>query len=259
MCFWYVLELGDQNSKFVHSMKTRTVCIPRTDSCLRLQPSAINARNVLPFRDRHTNQTGVLLCNGPTRDLVPIPVECVTLGLNNVVPTRHVDYLFAFDKGQAGGSGWLHNQQAIDGAVCGIQKFYGFNRLAPNFGPPENSVAFAKAKRIEWTGTPTYKARPLVRDVGRYPFGSSSSAVFMTLQFALYAGFERLYVVGCDGGSTLGHNKNILREWVVAQEFVRSNYPNTEILLVNPTPRLSAQLQGFKQLTGNSTSLVNCS
>mmetsp|Transcript_34772 Transcript_34772/g.58419 ORF Transcript_34772/g.58419 Transcript_34772/m.58419 type:complete len:262 (-) Transcript_34772:1632-2417(-) len=237
---------------------TKTVCILRANSCLRLQPSALNVRNVLPFRDRHTNETGVLLCNGPTRDLVPIPKTCVTLGMNDVVLTRPVDYLFELDKGTPGGSGWLQNHRAIDEAICGIQKFYGFNRLAPNFGPPANSLARANASLIEWTGTPSYKIRPLVQDVGRYAFGSSSSTAFVALQFALYAGFKRLYVVGCDGGSTLGHSKNIIREWVVAQDFVRSIYKNTEVMLVNPTQRMSALLQDFTQLTINVASSFTC-
>jgi hypothetical protein len=41
----------------------------------------------------------------------------------------------------------------------------------------------------------------------RYPLGGSASSSILVLQFALYTGLSTLYVVGCDGNSTLGNGK----------------------------------------------------
>lgn len=58
------------------------------------------------------------------------------------------------------------------------------------------------------------------------------------LQFALYTGVSTLYVVGCDGNSTLGHAKQINYMWKVAFAFVQKEYPAVQLVYIQPPAKI---------------------
>lgn len=74
------------------------------------------------------------------------------------------------------------------------------------------------------------------------------STIFHVLQFVLYTGVSKVYLVGCDAGKgyvelqdhALENHRNgkerksMLKEWKVAYDFVRSEYGNVNITVLNP-------------------------
>lgn len=229
-------------------------CGPLAAQCISVSKSAINERSVLPFKDAHHGWTGVLLGNGPTRDQFQVEESMVTFGIKDIVYHRpRLDYLFELDKGTVPGSGWAANREAVDAYQCHRQKFYGWYPEAKDFGPDPAAVASANATQIEVGGIPTYKATALIKDVGRYPLGGSASSSILVLQFALYTGVSTLYVVGCDGNSTLGHAKHINYMWKVAFAFVQKEYPAVQLVYVQPPAKIVEHGRGLGVHLVNAT------
>jgi len=220
------------------------VCSKFASQCVPLIKSKTNLQHVLPFRNAHRGASGLLLGNGPSRDIVD-PDGLITFGVNDVfLNKKNLDYLFQIDKGLPGGTGWLANQRASDSYTCLFRKFHGYFPRSPNFGPPRQVAFAANASIIEFAGVPTYKSTPLIKEIGKYQAGGSASSVIHVLQFALYTGLNRLYVSGCDGGSSLGHSKNIIREWIVALVFAQQKYPDVRICYVEPPYALRSFFNG---------------
>ena len=63
------------------------------------------------------------------------------------------------------------------------------------------------------------------------------SIIFPPLQHILYMGFNKIYLVGCDGGFTQGKSSDdvhLLNWWKKFVEFKNTYYPYVEIISVNP-------------------------
>jgi len=62
------------------------------------------------------------------------------------------------------------------------------------------------------------------------------SIIFPIMQFILYMGFTKIYLVGCDGGftSTDSYDMHLLYWWNECKKFIDIYYPNVEIISVNP-------------------------
>jgi len=67
------------------------------------------------------------------------------------------------------------------------------------------------------------------------------SIVFSALQFILYTGVEKIYLVGCDGGGGFSflHPGKVWRDridwcWQEFSEFIKKEYDNVEVVSINP-------------------------
>jgi len=236
---------------------TKKIISKQTKLPLVVKKSSINKRNVLPFCNRHAGQSAILLGSGPTLKTFLLHSKVysfeniVTAGVNSVIYAGiPLDYLFVFDKGKKvyrgkRDSSWLENPEAFDAFECRIQKFYGYFKRSPNFGPPIRSNSGAKLIEGSYV---TNKPLPLNKDVGHYQFGGSVSTIFHALQFLLYAGVSKVYLVGCDAGTgyaqledhALDNHRNkkgikaMLKEWKVAHDFIGNEYSNVNITVLNP-------------------------
>lgn len=135
---------------------TKKIISKQTKLVLAVKRSSINKRNVLPFCNRHAGQTAILLGSGPTLKKFILHAKSynfeniVTAGVNSVIYAGvPLDYLFVFDKGKKvyrgkRGSSWSENPEVYDAFECRIQKFYGYFKSSPNFGPPIRSNSGAK-------------------------------------------------------------------------------------------------------------------
>ena len=80
------------------------------------------------------------------------------------------------------------------------------------------------------------------KDIDSNYIECGGSVVFAAMQFALYTNPRRIYIVGCD--CTWGHydenidkvrkNRFIINSWKELKSFASINYPETEIISVNP-------------------------
>ncbi|CAL6333925.1 unnamed protein product [Bathycoccus prasinos] len=124
----------------------------------------------------------------------------VTAGVNSVIYAGiPLDYLFVFDKGKKvyrgkRDSSWLENPEAFDAFECRIQKFYGYFKRSPNFGPPIRSNSGAK----------------------------------------LIEGYVQLEDHALDNHRNKKGIKAMLKEWKVAYDFIGNEYSNVNITVLNP-------------------------
>lgn len=241
---------------------TKRYCVPEMckrcgEDCKSFSKSTMNQANVLPLRNVHANQTGVLLGTGSSLDkYVHSDYDdegraVVTASIKSIIYTSlPVDYVVFSDR--AGPKGYDKNFRKIDAYKARKQKFYLHFTSNKNFAPGSN------AKWCKRGGALPIEAKaaslgtfPLVSDVGNYQFGSSRSSIFIALQLLLYTGVNKIYVVGCDsslfssyatksgGGKFPGKGKptevrKIKEAWAEAVKQVPILYPGVRLIMVNP-------------------------
>ena len=149
------------------------------------------------------------------------------------------------------GTGWASDPVAFNNYKPRIAKFYGFFTKRRDFGPP---LKGSGAHRVDAAWLPTFSPQPLVKDVGNFEFGGAASTTFYALQFILYTGVQHVFLVGQDMGGgyyreegdgvgplvhrgtirTSKEMKNQLRMWNVAANFMKIEYPDVRLTVVNP-------------------------
>jgi hypothetical protein len=80
---------------------------------------------------------------------------------------------------------------------CGVQKWYVHWRKRPALGPTLQQTRAAHALLFDSDGPISVgHLVPLVYDVGQYTFAGMTSSLLFALQFALFTGVDRLFIVG---------------------------------------------------------------
>ena len=160
------------------------------------------------------------------------------------------DYLFLQDY-----SGLKKTVEKIPEAknLKNAEKFYGIMSPVPNeMLVPESiinrdnankyyvhSVCYDNGKLLPWVD--------YARDLSSEFFMCHGTIPLIAMQFLLYAGFKKIYLVGCDC-SVSGHfSKNMetqvtqkteldvwLLGWKKIKEFAKLHYPETRIISINP-------------------------
>ena len=225
--------------------------------CKSFVRSSMNEASLLPLRNVHANQTGILLGTGASLDKYVHsdydnegkPV--VTASIKSIIYTNiPVDYVIFSDR--AGPKGYDKNFRKIDAYRPRRGKFYLHFASQKTFAPGSNPkwVKRGAAKAVEAKAA-SLGTFPLVSDVGHYQMGSSRSSIFMALQLLLYTGVKKVYVVGCDSSLLSGYAKKsggakfpgrekptevrkIKEAWAEAVKQVPILFPGVELILVNP-------------------------
>jgi hypothetical protein len=217
-------------------------------------------KDFIRFKNIHSGRDSIVFCTGPTLNkfnFKSFPKDTINVGVNKIYKSEHIskvlDYYFfgshyhidtphrngihslresnpsamflsstftaKFGDGRETGLGNI-NKRASDmiGALP-------FEVGAPNSGPG-----------LDW-----------VKEIDKHPFYGGSIA-FPAVQFLLYTGVKRIYLVGCDLGNSNVHFHNsdkptqrndgassfYLSGWKKLPNFLKNNYPNTEVITVNP-------------------------
>jgi hypothetical protein len=227
-------------------------------------------KKLAEFRNIHEGRDSILFCTGPSLhkfNFAPFADDIIKVGVNRIYGLEQIsdklDYYFfgshyhidanhrqqihklreanksavflastftaKFGDGRETGLGNISEKSANDIGA------YAFECGAPNSGPGEG-----------W-----------IKEIDRHPFYGGSIA-FPAVQFLLYTGVKRIFLVGCDLGNSSSHfhnSKNVttvndyasnfyLSAWKKLPDFLAENYPSVEIVTVNP-----AGLKGlFKDL-----------
>ena len=191
------------------------------------------------FKDIHKNKTAILFATGPSiKDYIPFDNdEYIKIGSNRIYYypkiLKKLNYFFF------GSQYYTDNQHRND-----------LDRICLS---DENK--FIKLSASYENGTPTGRGNITPEDslrLGAHPFENNllyfsndvskysmlgHSIVFPSLQFILYTGINKLYLVGCDGGFTHGINSGdseLLHWWTKFKEFKDEYYSNVEIISINP-------------------------
>ena len=247
--------------------EVRRVCLRnptnKGKSCVVVQQSRTNKRNVKAFWGKHIGDVGVLFCTGRTLDAYGVrhPAlynstrgkrqRVVTVGVNAAIFNEKIqplDYLFLQDRGsKSGDTSFASNRAAMVAYKPREAKFFGFFPGQRNFSPSDKDAEQANAMQYEGWRKPhcANPLLPLVKDVGNFVFGGSCSTSFAALQFILYTGVKKLYLIGCDILGGYGHSatkKSVLRAdqgkqrkmWRESFFWTSTEYPCVEIIAVRP-------------------------
>ena len=228
-----------------------------TELCYSAPKSVTNKVNILPFRGKHSGQTALVVCPGPTLKDFSLPSKydqpaAITIGFNAVIFTDFVkkhglDYFFLQDTGRgvhAAPDTVFHRRvEEYTSFKPRIQTFYGMFQTN-NIGPTDQESEDAGALRYESEYPACHDLIPLVKEVGTFMFGGSCSVAMSALQFILYTGVTNIWLAGCDvttgyawgkgadGRETV--NKQLLRMWQTVPSFLARYYPDVRVEVIQP-------------------------
>lgn len=221
--------------------------------------------DIYKFKNLHANTTCVILGTGPTlKHYTPIKdsihMSCNFYGTKHFCKDESfvVDYLFISDKP------CLQDERVLKYKPKKY-KFYGKFKYNIAFGPIPSyksqidalDIPYIVYENDDWKNHTQKRAqdwslsRPLIKTypnrgttterhcewklynplLETYPFGGTSTTAIKIFQFALYCGFTKILLVGCDCSHSY---KNMVANWIAAKKFADKFYPNTEIAVINP-------------------------
>ena len=206
------------------------------------------------YKNAFAGKDVVLLATGPTLEKFTPIKDAIYVGVNRAFQYDKVklDYLFMGD--YAAVSSYI--EEAADYPAT---KFYGIvewryfhhKQEVVVMTIPESIALRHKALRFYENGcTDTRIGEDLdfVVDIACQPLTVYASSVFYAMQFILYGNPRRVYLVGCDVSKAghFGEKKGneiqindwgintLIRGWHKMKEFVKTYYPETEIVSINP-------------------------
>ena len=208
--------------------------------------AAQNHKTFAAYKNKHLGETVVILGAAPTLShFDPLP-HATYIGMNTAFDYEKVqlDYFFCIDNIRIP-------------ALKDIQKFK--NSTCPKFFGQHSDFTAIPIDRLEKWHIPTsfieecnnahlfyfaqYGKYP-TRDISALPLNCfNASGVFTMLEFALWCGFKKIYVVGCD--CTLGGHFNdekgnpklhqhLIRAWHLFADYTKIFHPSVKIISVNP-------------------------
>lgn len=205
---------------------------------------------IAEFHNKHAGRSAVLFLSGPTLAQYEAPEpDLITCGVNTVMFQRQdLDYFFIQDVGRSSHPNSYVNRKAeYDAFKPRIAKFYGAT-LCPalkcddaipyefTHGP---IIEVANA-RIEDPAVPA----DFSADLANKPPAAAGSIAFPALQFLLWTGVKKIYIVGADitDGRRVGESaatqdyarQNHLGRWKEFERWVAEAYPNVKIVPLNP-------------------------
>jgi len=207
---------------------------------------ALHSQVFPPFKNKHKGQAAVLLASGPTlNNYTPIK-DAVHVGVNTLPDFKAVslDYYFCIDFR----------------AIQKLETLYQFmaSKYVKFFGQHADYPQIPLGNLDKWHVPDSFVEKlenahlfyfsqydtSICKDVETMPLRCyNSSCVFTALDFILYAGFSKIYLVGCDC-SFAGHfngekqeadpSNQFLRGWRIVRDHVRIFYPDVEVISINP-------------------------
>ena len=223
-----------------HKIKEKRVAIMET-----------NTRTFSPYRNKHYRETAVLMGTGPSLEhYVPKHSEGIKyLGVNGIHKYDKItmSYYFCQDWNSYG-----PNKEAVDNYTPTIAKFFG-----GDIGQDIENIQYHPLRHYKAARANPYyiilgenhegkNDLDFQTDITGY-LGHGGSCMFTALQFALFAGFKRIEIVGCDitnpdyfyGDANKDipweANKNHhLIGWLKMKKFIRKNYSDVMVVSVNP-------------------------
>jgi len=209
--------------------------------------------NLERFKNIHRDKIGICFATGPSLnrfsfDSLPGDKDdYITTGVNDMVfhPTINVDYYFCGDKKCNKGSRITgisfmeqikeYKKNRLKGELfCTV--FVNGSEHPAHFTLEEaNSVGANVCKQTTDRGVAAIK-----KDIHHNDF-YNHSIIFTSLQFLLYTGVKKVYLIGCDaggGGSYLEPLKawpdNLIEHWEEFKEFIQTCYSDVEVISINP-------------------------
>ena len=198
----------------------------------------------LEYKNIYHDKDVVIVARGPSAAKYTNPLKnAVHIALNKAFknPDIKFDYIFMHDYGAI-------KDYILDCINYPCTKFFG-RCLYLHFKThviPDSTIDKCNAN-LYYTNAPF---ETIYKDIDCAPLMDFMSVAFPAIHFALYTGAKRIFLVGCDCSSdgysdgtkqsaqSLAsieqHHKKMFRGYKLVKEFAMRNYPETEIISINP-------------------------
>lgn len=209
----------------------------------------------LKYRDKHRAEEAMVLGSGPSLNYYQYDKSKIHIGCNHLFKTMDLDYLFLFDA--EGTKEYLYdlfnfkneNTKVFLGHFLRDMEYnqdqsywFHLHNIPEKFSQVFNSELYYIGR-----GASTPFTREIYTDLSIFPLMDYRTVVHHAFQFALFAGFKRIYIVGCDSqlngyydgsqqdakwtGDSYSH---VIEGWKKFKKFADVYYPDTEIISLNP-------------------------
>lgn len=206
------------------------------------------------YKNVHDGKAAVLFLTGPTlNDYIEPEPDLIKVGVNTALFNEKLDldYFFIQDIGKKNHSNsYINKQEEYDSYRPNIAKFYGVTLCKML----RDNVERAGAVPYEFTHGPIIKVNNAKIEDPDIPVNFSEnlhtklvaaggSIAFPALQFLLWAGVSRIYVVGADitDGRRFNEEKSQdytsqyhIERWREFEKWVAKAYPDVKIIPLNP-------------------------
>ena len=213
------------------------------------------------YYNKHLGEKAILFGSGPTIlefNSGQSPSDVLRYGVNDqIFLDLNLDYWFMGDAMPQIPSKFYNRYTEYNEYKPNIQKFVRFpiwedNRqievppygMVPRSGQMPNNMKHAKYYTCDSDGNPDECM--FKKDISQGPLMAVASISFEVLQFMLYCGIKKIFLVGhdCnyDNGTfakiMIGKEQNadywILKYWHIVKAWVEEHYPEVEIYSINP-------------------------
>lgn len=209
----------------------------------------------LKYRDKHRAEEAMVLGSGPSLNYYQYDKSKIHIGCNRLFKTMDLDYLFLADA--EGTKEYLYDLLNFKNEKTKI--FFGHHLRDMEYGhdrnhwfhlhkiPEKFSQVYNSESYYIGRVASTPFAREIYADLSIFPLWDYRTVAHHAFQFALFAGFKRIYIVGCDSqlngyydGTqqdlkwTNDAYSHVIPGWKKFKKFADVYYPDTEIISLNP-------------------------
>lgn len=213
-----------------------------------------------PYKNIHAGESCILYGSGPTIlnfKKEKVPDNFLQFGTNNqIFLNLGLDYWFMGDAMPQIPDKFYNSFKDYDEYVPKKQKFIRYCNWSderkitvPGWGNVPRNGQLPKLKNSKFyiadsDGNPTTCL--FKKDISKENLSAVAGITFEVLQFILYCGITRIYLVGqdadytngtftgCDIGLSQGAGPCILRYWKIVAIWIKENYPDVEIYSIDP-------------------------
>lgn len=217
------------------------------DMSYALTTARTHEKTFLPFHRKHEGKDFVIVASGPSGEKYKSPIEgAVHIAVNRSYQLSHIKFDYLFIQDISGARKYVEGIADYRKGEC--VKFYGITGIErDNVNLIMSDDHLRKAGALRYYSALRNAVPDEVRfpyDLSTQPLGDYGSIALPAIQFALWAGAKRIYLVGCDnsqnGYAFGGEEQNSLaldlttRGFVGIKEFAARYYPEAEIVSINP-------------------------
>lgn len=191
-----------------------------------------------PFRNIHEGEIAVLFATGPSlNNYIPIQKETINFGVNSIVmkPDVKLDYYFFGDKS-------LPEDKYNYFKFIRSAKTEKFCHVLLDGEHLKSQISINESKDLDALPYEMTLNLSFQKDISTHRV-VNHSIVFAALQFILYTGIIKVYLVGCDVNEIRSFaqiefipnlHRGLIEYWKAFKKFVTLEYPEAEIISVNP-------------------------
>lgn len=216
--------------------------------------SEVNHKAFEEYKNKFRDREIALIATGPSlKEYVPIK-GVINIGVNFACKRKDISFDYLFFQDYLSYILELKRDENIN------ELNIAFNNAEKVFiGSPTMRTTFYTGREFPYDfssrssnisryifSSPYEGDAPIFADICNHPLFGLDSIVFPAVQFSLFTGVKKIYLIGCDTKST-GHfydidmipyeRMNLQRMrlgWLRIKRFVEQFYPETEIVSVNP-------------------------